>query len=230
MKVLFVGDGRHDIGRTDGVSNEPQPAGGVVPTLSRRLCPNISADSLAFKWKDIPRFQRGKNGYAGKVPAAALKARQYGCMATICVVDRDRDDGRSEQLEDGKQAALKVVPGHPVVCGVAVESIEAWTLGAPDALAAELKFSSSQVHKEYTLARVETFCETSGKEDHRPKALLERMARLAGRGDDVALREAVAERTDVTELAKACPQGFKPFADELRRALGVSPGPGASEG
>lgn len=230
MKVLFVGDGRHDVGRDDGVSNEPQRAGGVVPALSRRVYPGIGADSIAFKWKDIPRFQPGKKGYAGKVPAAVLKARQHGCMATVCVVDRDRDEGRHEQLEDGIQAARRLLPDHRVVCGVAVESIEAWTLGAPETLAAELGLSPDQIRKAYAPSKVEDFCETSGKEEYRPKALLARIAKLAKREDDVALREAVAERTDVDALERACPKGFGAFAKDLREALKAPVSQGYGEG
>jgi hypothetical protein len=105
------------------------------------------------------------------------------------------------------------------VCGVAIESIEAWILGAPTALAAELGVEVKTILREYRLKDVELFCESSGKKDHRPKGLLDRLAQLAHRSDGTDFRQAIAERTDASELEKNCPEGFKPFVTALQKTF-----------
>jgi hypothetical protein len=63
------------------------------------------------------------------VKAALLLAEsKYGCAGCILVVDQDRDEVRRESLQQAAQAAPKRDPSFPVVVGVAVESVEAWTL------------------------------------------------------------------------------------------------------
>ena len=46
-----------------------------------------------------------------------------------------------------------------------------------------------------------------------------RLAGLAHQRDSAALREAVADATDLTELERACPSGFAAFASALRRTF-----------
>jgi len=43
VKVLFVGDGPHDVGRD--AESQGERFEGVVQILARRLCPHIAADS-----------------------------------------------------------------------------------------------------------------------------------------------------------------------------------------
>jgi hypothetical protein len=143
---------------------------------------------------------------------------------TVVVTDRDADPDRRAALEAGVARARQLFPGHPIAWGLAVESVEAWTLGSPDAIADELDVEIARVHGEYPRGvPVEALSERSGKEAHRPKRLLERIAQLASRDDSAEFREAVAERTDVAALESACPEGFAPFAGELRVAFGRGP-------
>lgn len=221
MKLLFVGEGSQDIGRPE-FAPKPRPAGGVVAVLARRLCPAISADSIALSWRKIPvldRKKRGK-GFAAKVTSAILLAAQQGCAGTVCVVDRDRDDGRLQQMEEGKNRGLELVSGpHAVVCGIARESIEAWTLGAPEAIARVLRADVAQLQVAYKLGDVETFYQHSGKAENRPKDILARVAELGHLEDSTEFRERVAEHTDLDALVQVCPKGFGPFAAELLRAF-----------
>jgi hypothetical protein len=99
---------------------------------------------------------------------------------------------------------------------LAIESVEAWTLAVPDKIAEELGVSVELVRKQYPGLHVESMFEQSGKEEHRPKKLLERIAQLKHRADSTAFRQAIAERTEIASLEKACPQGFGPFAAALR--------------
>ncbi len=57
MRVLFIGEGPHDIGH-QSFDPQPRPATGTVPTLSRRVCPAIEEDSLALAWREIPILDR----------------------------------------------------------------------------------------------------------------------------------------------------------------------------
>lgn len=224
MIVLFVGEGRHDIGGPAPNPYHPRRAGGAVPALAWRVCPVLSVDSIALAWTELPRFNPGarKRGYEAKVPAAVLlAARRFSCAGTVLVTDRDAGPDRFAALQAGVARAQELFPTHPVAFGLAVESVEAWTLGVPDKIAEELGLEVSAVAAEYPRGvHVEAMSERSGKEAHRPKRLLERIARLAHREDSVDFRQAVAERTEVAALERACPQGFAPFAASLRAAFG----------
>ena len=50
------------------------------------------------------------------------------------MADRDRDTDRRTRIEDAAKNAPKR-SSFRVVVGIAVESVEAWTLGVPDAIA-----------------------------------------------------------------------------------------------
>lgn len=222
MRVLFVGEGPHDIGRGGTSHAEPGQAAGVVPALARRVLPDLAADSLALRFCDLPRFSPGPGGrgFAGKVAAAILiSQRRYGLAGTICVADRDRDRQRLPAMQEGRTRGLAAVAvPHAVVCAVAVESIEAWTLGARQALGQELAIPAPELARRLP-ADVEALSESSGKPERRPKRLLSELAEAAHRQDCSDLRTRIAEATDVQELSQACREGFAPFVRELRAAF-----------
>jgi len=219
MRLLYVGEGRHDIGDPNPNPFYPRPARGTIPALVRRVCPGVALDSVALTWAEIPRFLPAgrKRGYTAKITAAALLAvRKHACGGTVVVADRDATKDRQSELELGAQRGLQQFPGHRIAWGLAVESVEAWTLGVPDKIAEELGVDVKLVRQQYPPGvHVESLRERSGKPEHRPKQLLERIAQLAHRQDSTELRQAIADRTDVTALARACPQGFAPFAAQL---------------
>lgn len=222
MKVLFVGEGTHDIGGVGEIWARPRPATGVVPTLARRVCPTIGDDSIALAWREIPRFSRHtRKGFEAKVASAMLlSARKLDCAGTVCVVDRDGDESRLPAMKRRKvdgSSALGVP--HPITVGIAVESIEAWTLGAQRALAEELAVELPVLQRALPKAHVEELRESSGREERRPKSVIRRLAELTNRCDGFALRTAVASKTSPEELSAACPSGFAPFAEELRAAF-----------
>jgi hypothetical protein len=124
-------------------------------------------------------------------------------------------------LEEGVQRGGQQFPGHPIIWGLAIESVEAWTLGAPEKIAEELGVDIKLVQQYYPPGvHVESLFERSGKPEHRPKQLLERIVQLKNRQDTTEFRQAVAERTEISALERACPQGFAPFAEQLRKAFG----------
>jgi hypothetical protein len=80
--VLFVGEGRHDIGEPGPTPYQPRPARGSIPTPARLVCPAVAAGSIALAWTEIRRFNPSarKHGYEAKIPAAVLLAsRRFGC-------------------------------------------------------------------------------------------------------------------------------------------------------
>jgi hypothetical protein len=218
MKVLFVGEGRNELGRPDWPARL-RPATGVVPTLSRKVCANIAQDSLAIQWREVAVLNRRKRGnvLAARVQAAIVLALQHGCKGTVCLHDQDREPERLEQMQQG--VPPDQTANHPVVCSLAVESIEAWTLGAPEAIATVLGPNVVE-GQAYKVNDVESFHQNSDKAEKRPKDLLDQIARAAKREDSTDLRVKIAEHTDIDSLERNCPKGFKPFAQKLRAALG----------
>jgi hypothetical protein len=128
-----------------------------------------------------------------------------------------------EAMQRGKKKGLHAIGSHAVAVGVAVESIEAWTLGATEALAEELRIPIARVRHELQGLDLEKLRESSGKVEHRPKSILDRLAKIAHRSDETELRAEVASRTKATDLEAACPRGFAPFAQELRKNFGTVP-------
>lgn len=221
--MLFIGEGRHDIGDPSPNPYEPRPAQGTIPTLARRICAEIAPESIALAWSEIRRFNPSaqKSGYPAKVAAAGLLAvRKFDCAATVVVADRDRDTSRQSELEEGINRARQLFPQLSAVWGLAIESVEAWTLGVPDKIAEELGVDVKLVQQYLRGVDVESLSERSSKPDHRPKQLLEQIAQSKHRQDCTEFRQAIAERTDINSLMRACPKGFAPFADQLQRVFG----------
>jgi hypothetical protein len=224
VKVLFVGEGPHEIGHSDTHPDLPRRAGGVLFALARRVSGGISEGSIALQWRDIVRFNPDarQRGLDRKVAAAVvLGSRRFDCDGTICVHDRDGDTDRLPQMQAGRERGLSLISeSHRVVCAVAVESIEAWTLGAPTALAAHLQVDGSTIREACHANHVETFKETSEKIEKQPKRIVRKVAELGDQNDSTDFRILVAERTEVEELKRHCAIGFKPFAEELKAVFG----------
>ena len=147
-------------------------------------------------------------------------AKKYDCTGCVFITDRDGKPDRVANLQNGVARATELFPGFPMAFGVAWESVEAWALGVPSAIAEVLGEEEKRIQQQCPSGvHVEAMHENSGKEDHRPKRLLERIARSKGWPDSVEFRVAIAEKTDVSALEKACPQGFAPFARSLRSAF-----------
>ena len=217
-RALFVGDGKHDVGAPEWPTDEPYAARGVVPHLAERAAAIDRSASRALRWSDIPRLSTSKKGYLHKLRAAQLLAWRHGLDTVIAVVDEDNDPTRRDLVDAANQHAI----GAPAVMGVAVRSIEAWTLGAPTALAAALGTTPAQLRDACPTCPVEQLYDSSGKHDQRPNALIERLAqKFAHRGDSLELRETVAAATDIDELRRSCPAGFARFAADLRAHFGA---------
>jgi hypothetical protein len=165
-----------------------------------------------------------KSGYRKKAKRAViLSALRFKCGGTICVADADTaPEDCLEQMRQGQTEGLETVDGHhSAACGVAFQSVDAWTLGARGAIAAELGVTVEALRLYYPAKHVEELLNQSGKEEQQPKAILEKIASSHGRSANTDFRTAVAERTGIEELEKECPKGFKPFAQDVRQAFGL---------
>ena len=240
MKILLIGEGKHELG-SSGVMNRPRPAAGFLFILVQKICPNIGSDSVELSWTNLNLIMKkeprkkfaSRQGLAKKVQYAIVQARRQDCQGTVCVHDRDCDADRLTEMENGREAEItKQNDGHEAICAVAIESIEAWLLGAPSALASVLQsdLDTIQKHvKEYSPSRVEELKETSEDEKKQPKKLLAQIINVRPRTlakSNTEFREDVASQLDhasLTELEKNCPEGFRPFANKLRAAFGPRP-------
>jgi hypothetical protein len=168
-----------------------------------------------------------KTGYVTKAKRAVLlSALVFKCGGTICVADADTaPEDCEDQLRQGVREALVIIGGdHPAVCGLAFQSIDAWTLGARGAIAAVLGVAAESLRRYYPHKPIEELSNQSGKEEQRPKVILEKIASSHDRSADTAFRRAVAEHTSIEELEKECPKGFKPFAEAVRVSFSAGTG------
>ncbi len=124
----------------------------------RRIIPEIDEQSLALDWLEtelIPlpgrkltkrEMMAGSNLERRVKLAMILSERRYHCDGTICVHDSDDAPNGLEQMGAGIKAGRPLVKNtHKAVCGLAVESIEAWILGDPDSIVGELKINHGQL-------------------------------------------------------------------------------------
>ena len=224
MKVLFVGEGPNDVG-SPSFAPRPSPVDGFVPRLARKLSPGISK-CVGLFWREIPVLNREKRkrGFAAKVASAIVLAELDGCDGTICVTDQDGDVDRLPAMEEGATRGLRTAKrGHRTACGVAIESIEAWVLGVPTAVASVVGVEKDQVLSHYKLAQVEELNPRSGEPKKRSKDLLDKIAACGNQSnakDSTPWREDIADAADIDELCTNCPNGFKPFAEKLQAAFG----------
>jgi len=224
-RVLFIGDGKHDIGKPEWPTDDAFPARGVVPLLAERIAAIDRPHSVAMHWAHpkLARFSPDRmktRGYEAKLRAAHLQVKRgvLPVEGIVCVVDEDKKPGRRQLPGEALELTTERCP---IACGVAVRSIEAWTLGARQALADVLGIKAQELRRACPSGPIEELYEGSDKQERRPKALMEALARRFGhRRDSLELREEVAERTDIAELSAACPEGFAPFTGALRAAFG----------
>lgn len=219
MKILFVGEGRHDIG-THEFPPRPGAPDAFLLGICQKLVPEISSDSIAIKWSQINLFSKDRRrGLDRKLLAASQLAASHGCVGLIAVVDQDRDEDRIRILNETRNAIALREPTQRAAVGVAIESIEAWVLGDPAAIASTIGKTESEVLSVYRLASVESLYERSGNHETRPKGIVSRIAAIAHSEDSAEWRCDVADRISISTLERNCPSGFKPFADDVRRVF-----------
>jgi hypothetical protein len=132
VKLLLSGEGYDDIGdwAKEPMYRASPPETGVIEALLRKIEGGELTVREAIPWKKIPKFRAGDHAHpeTRNVLGLALKADDMRCNALVFVRDRDRDEGRQADIENGIKLAQSKFPDLAIAGGVAVEEIEAWIL------------------------------------------------------------------------------------------------------
>lgn len=208
VRVLFVGEGSHDVGARAARGGAHATPGGVLFAIAQRISPVVAFEAQATTWTAAAR---GARGYADKVRLLDLRAQVDDIDLVVTLIDRD-DDARKLQTIERAARQTQV----PFVCAEAVRVIEAWTLGDPEAIARHTGNANAARHIAGSISGgVESLAGTDAK------SLLR--AVLGSHRDVTSSCVLIAQHADVGVLCANCPKGFRPFADKLAKATGVAP-------
>lgn len=228
MRILILGEGPTDLGRfdRDGVLEQE----GVVPVLVRRLL--LEKDPqllLEFRVKTLASTMLLKK------PSEKLKASRHGFLAkfraviglpigrwadaVVAVVDRDEKKHQERLTELNNASEFLQSEGKMCAVGLAIEEIEAWLLADEIALRSALNDESIQLPPS-----PENLTSRDDKSEKSPKGLLRSLMETAlnrqvSRDEYLELCSAIAMQIDLSRLEKRCPNGFQPFAAQVRTLL-----------
>jgi len=140
MRVFLGGEGVDELGRFAHapayavqpvrgreVSKEP----GILEALVKRLKKHPIELVGGLTWHRIPKGRRSVGigpAEVRNVVGLVTDAQDEGCNAVVFVRDRDCDELRAADIEDGIRIAQERFPDVRIVGGSAVEEIEAWLL------------------------------------------------------------------------------------------------------
>lgn len=209
MRVLLVGEGKNDLGyrALDGWCD------GVLTTFVKRLLQETQVDEVVTRpWREIRT--RG-SGYDHKMEAAIQLAYREGFDAVIGVTDRDSrpQERRLERMTEGRDRASATL-GVAGAVGLAIEKIEAWLLADEKALRKATGDNSIQRQP-----APESLASRDKQSENNAKYRLQQLIAKA-RPADANLSKVYADialAADLGTVAKRCPKGFAPFADDVRR-------------
>ena len=225
--IVFVfAEGPHEIGRRYGL---PVPVDEELPALPR-LVHRLLGEPKGVQFACHPLKNVGPvhglgSKLAKKVIRAIRMADKQGAAGAIVAVDRDRrpDSERIVELRKGRDKALEDRSLN-VSCAVGspVEAFDAWMIADGKAMAAVGTPATPNPH-----ASPESLAGKPGSDQH-PK---DHACTQLGGGAELGRAYAViARQVDLSFLERACPQGFRPFADEVRANLWPLFGPAESGG
>jgi hypothetical protein len=212
--VLVLGDGPNEVG-TELDSPLPPSRLPALPRLIHRLVDEPSHACYRMRlFVRIPHGNGKGDAYEKKAKAAIALARELGCQAVVILRDRDRARtvNRLRPLQRGRDAAAIDGTNPPCAVGLAVETFDAWMIADGKAVAKATDCKTGRSHPSPEGLRGQ---EQTG--DH-PKD----WARELFGGLD-AMAEAypkVAASVNIAFLETACPEGFAPFAEEVRQRIG----------
>jgi len=211
VRVLLVSEGRHELGDC-GEGYVPAEALPPLAILVHRMIGR--AGTVRFccrRGKSIRNVHRGRmsSGWGKKVYSAMWRGangpegRTFD--AVVVVVDRDgpKNAQRLAQMQQGRDVYGD--SSIPCALGVAVEAFDAWMIadahgisaGGGDATKADANVETIRLPK----GAADAIFGTHGGTGLGPKYAI------------------VAQEADIANLEQLCPQGFKPFADEVRQRI-----------
>ncbi|MDI3283805.1 hypothetical protein [Polyangium sp. 15x6] len=168
MKLLIAGEGKDELGRwaieEPHRSRQNDIGDGLIEAFLRRIRPDGWSVVDARFWKRIPKYvarrgsqdnrptlsdTRGKHlGAEGHtVLGLALLAEEKGYDALVFVRDRDRDEGRADDIETALTLARERFAPR-IAGGVAIEEVESWVLSLLNHKDAERHGSAKEVLEE----------------------------------------------------------------------------------
>lgn len=221
LRVLVYVDGPHEGGHVQDtlLSRDELPAlPGLIDRILRQprqvgyVCTNLKA-VVQIHGKG-PTFGLGAHAssrYSKAAMAAVVKAKNQGFAAAVILIDRDRkkDAQTIESLRAGRDRMEgKGYPGCAV--GMAVEAFDAWMIVDGNAIAV------AGGNPGISHPNPESLDGEEGSGRH-PK---ERAAQIFGSGIALGQKYAtVASNVDLDLLARCCPKGFAPFAEDIKRRI-----------
>jgi hypothetical protein len=224
LGILVLGEGTHELGRTCGLLrptddlpalprllhrllDEPQNATFVCRPF--RQAGKARASSLEGAWSvRLPPEQRA---FARKAMQAIAQARLEGFHSVVILIDRDgrAHAGRSRGLREGRDLVAQH-GGPPCAVGAAVEAFDAWMIADGGAIAAA-GGDASRGHP-----NPETLDGRQGSGRHPKDRAADAFGGKGRLGEKYAV---VATQADIAFLERMCPEGFRPFAQEVRERI-----------
>jgi hypothetical protein len=211
VHVLLVSEGRHELADCpEGyVSAEALPPLAIL--VHRMTGMDGTIRFCCRRGKSIRNVHRGKmsSGWGKKVYSAmwcatnGMEGETFD--AVVVVVDRDgpRNAERLAEMQQGRNEYGD--SSFPCALGVAVEAFDAWMIADPQGIAAA-GGDATKTH-------------ANPEETRQPKDAADAIFGTRG-GTGLGPKYAtVAREANIANLEKSCPQGFAPFADEVRRRI-----------
>ncbi len=225
-RVLVIGEGPHELGhRPADCASRDWPLSAhrlpALPLLVHRVLGEPEGVAFFAKEIGVPRrhvqsnLRRGtptQLGGHGKQLFWALRDAGGKYQAVAYVMDRDRQADRAV-IDDLRAARDKFAAEQDLPCavGAAVETFDAWMIADPEAI------ESAGGDKSRWHPAPEGLDGTEASGNH-PKCYA---AAIFGGASGLAERYArAAAAMRVDRLEQSCPQGFAPFAREVRERIG----------
>jgi len=205
------GDGEYDLGQVgrEYLPGDELPA---LPCLVNRILghPKDATYTPMFFPKVQAAYGKGSK-WGKKAMKAMFEAGESGFTAIVILIDRDGDSDaeRVAPIREARNATLGVAV--PCAVGQAVEAFDAWMIVDGNAIRAAGGDAANTHTKPETLAGKE------GSGRH-PKDWAIRI--LKGKDELAGKYAVVAAQVDMGLLERCCPDGFRPFAADVKKYLG----------
>jgi len=195
MRVLVVSEGEHE-------------QSGALENLLKRL----GGGSATFEFDracntKIHAFHGKGDGYFKRALRWLLEAEKRGVEALVFLID---EDGRKERVTQIQKAQNSTLSELPRALGVAIRMFDAWMLADEKALTAVLGYQVNKQPDPETIRDPKAVCRDLL--DKSPAALRQRQ-----------MYAQVTDRANLDILAERCPNGFAPFASNVRTVFQTRP-------
>ncbi len=223
MKIVVVGEGEWDVGGTC----EGEDYQGDIPLIIRQILKEYGCHK---RFSIIPWALNDKElfGRLQPKPGADIRARKLERAIGKALSEPARDafvfviDGRTTEMNHLRRALKTVITDYEnrtqmkIVIGLAIQEIEAWLLADPQTLAAAFgTWAQNRVD-----GRPEDLDDPKQEWLHLLGMALERSRQDDGiEVNHVERRTLGIEAMRPYHVSLRCPNGFKPFREDIRKEL-----------